>query len=132
MFTFLIISNVENISACVHKAFSAIGTPEVKGGWLFVEGEGGMNDGWIAFEPMGSVEYDFEIDELDEINRRVENPLFYLIEGRNGVVSFSNRFIQEFDPLGKVLIDNDHGMIEDLIDVKRRIKSGEDWLHSSS
>jgi hypothetical protein len=133
MFTFLIISDADSISASAYQAFSAIGNPEENTrGRLVVESANGMKDGWIAFQPIENIQYDYETEELEEIKTLISNPSFYLIEGRNGVVNFSNVFIQNFSPSGKVLIDNDHGMIADLAEVKGKIQSGEDWLYLSS
>ena len=130
VFSFLIISDFDRIYAGVYQAFCAIGTPkEELGGRLLVESVSGMKDGWIAFQPIENIQYDYEIDELEAIKKRIANPSFYLIEGRNGAVDFCNKFIQEFYPSGKVLIDNDHGMIAGLEEVKEKIKLGEDWLH---
>lgn len=133
MFSFLIISNIDNISESIYQVFSEIGSPRKEiGGRFIVEGNGGMKDGWIAFQPIENIQYDYDVDELEEIKSRISNPSFYLIEGRNGTVDFSDIFIQKFSPSGEVLIDNDHGMIADLVKVKGRIESREDWLHLSS
>jgi hypothetical protein len=133
MFRFLLISDINNISTSVYQAFSALGVPEkqMEDG-LFVESESGMEKGWIAFQPIKDAQYDYEINELEEIKNRISNPSFYLIEGRNGVINFSNDFIKNFVPSGRVFIDNDHGMIADLVEVKGKIEAGEDWLHLSS
>jgi hypothetical protein len=133
MFSFLIISNIENLSDNVYQVFSQIGAAKKESeGRLIVESSAGMKDGWIAFQPIENIQYDYEIDELEKIKNQINNPSFYLIEGRNGIVDFSNNFIQKFNPLGNVLIDNDHGMIVKLVEIKRKIELKEDWLCSSS
>lgn len=133
MFSFLIISNIENLSDNVYQVFSQIGAAKKESeGRLIVESSAGMKDGWIAFQPIENIQYDYEIDELEKIKNQIKNPSFYLIEGRNGIVDFSNKFIQKFNPLGNVLIDNDHGMIVELVEIKRKIELKEDWLRSSS
>ncbi len=133
MFSFLIISNIENLSDNVYQVFSQIGAAKKESeGRLIVESSAGMKDGWIAFQPIENIQYDYEIDELEKIKNQIKNPSFYLIEGRNGIVDFSNNFIQKFNPLGNVLIDNDHGMIVKLVEIKRKIELKEDWLCSSS
>ena len=130
MFSFIVISDADRLYASVYKVFCAVGTPEeVLDGRLQVESATGMKDGWIAFQPIKDIQYDYEADELEEIKKKISDPSFYLIEGRNGVVNLCNKFIQEFNPSGKVLIDNDHGMITSLEEVKGKIKLGEDWLH---
>jgi len=133
MFSFIVISDLDNIFDRVFQAFSQIGSPRREaGGRLIVESSEGMKDGWIAFQPIESIQYDYEVDELKKIKHTISNPSFYLIEGRNGVVNFSNNFIQKLNPSGIILIDNDHGVIADLLEVKEKIKSGKDWLHLSS
>lgn len=133
MFSFLIISDIDSIDDSVHQVFSAMGSPRREMGRRFVvESTGGMKDGWIAFQPIENIQHDYEVDELEDIKSRIGNPSFYLIEGRDGEVSFSNNFINNLHPPGQVLIDNDHGVIDDLAAVKEKIESGEDWLHLSS
>jgi hypothetical protein len=133
MFTFLIISSIADIPSSVYQAFSLIGTPRKEvGARLIVESMSGMRDGWIAFQPIDDVQHDYEIEELDKIKKTIENPSFYLIEGRNGSINFADEFIKKFSSSGKILIDNDHGLIVDLMLVKRNIELGKDWLHLSS
>jgi len=133
MFTFLIISNITDISSSVYLAFSSIGTPRKEaGGRFIVESMSGMQDGWIAFQPIEDAQYDYEKEELDEIIRALGSPSFYLIEGRNGTINFANEFIKKFSSPGKILIDNDHGMVVDLMRVKQDVELGKDWLYLSS
>jgi len=132
MFTFLIISGDQNIAADVHQVFSTLGVPKQEpGGRFVVESASGMKDGWIAFQPIIDIQHDYDANELVEIGKKIKNPSFFLIEGRNGTVNFSNKFILGFNPVGKVMIDNDHGIIAELLDIKEKIRSGEDWLHLS-
>ncbi|MBI3101906.1 MAG: hypothetical protein HYY98_10190 [Burkholderiales bacterium] len=133
MFSFIIISNLDSISNEVLSAISEIGKIRKEaGGRLIVESSEGMKNGWLAFQSIKDAQCDYESDELEKIKQIINNPSFYLIEGRNGAVNFSNTFIQKLSTPDRVLIDNDHGMIADLIKVKEKIKLGEDWLHSSS
>ena len=133
MFAFIIISNIVDISSKVNLAFSSFGSPkEEDGGRLIVESINGMQDGWIAFQPIGDAQYDYEKDELYEIKKVIKNPSFYLIEGRDGIENFSNEFIKNFNCQGEVLIDNDHGKISDLMTIKNYIELGKDWLHLKS
>lgn len=130
MFTFIIMANSVDISSNVNLAFSSLGSPkEEDGGRLIIEGINGMQDGWIAFQPIVDAQYDYDKDELYEIKKIVKNPSFYLIGGRDGIENFSNEFIKNFDCQGEVLIDNDHGMISDLMTIKNYIELGKDWLH---
>jgi len=129
MFTFILISNAGNIFSTVHQTFSEIGSPKNEaGGRIFVETSNGMKDGWIAFQPIENIQYDYESKEIEYINNLIKNPSYYLIEGRNGNINTSNIFIKKISPLGETLIDNDHGMIVDLAEVKRHVESEKDWL----
>lgn len=133
MFTFLVISDFDRIADNVYQVFAAIGTPRNEiNGRLLVESPEGMDGGWIAFQPIEDVQYDYELDELEAIKSRIKNPSFFLIEGRDGEGNFSAAFIQKFFPPGIVLIDNDHGLIADLAEIKEKVESGADWLHLSS
>jgi hypothetical protein len=133
VFNFLIISNAREIPTSVYRALSSIGSPrEETGGRFIVENIDGMKNGWIAFQPIEDVQFDYEMEEIEKIREIIENPSFYLIEGRNGEINFANHFIEKFNHPGKILIDNDHGLIADLNQIKRKIKLGKDWLHSSS
>jgi len=133
MFSFLIISDGVDISSNVYQAFSLIGSPRKEtGGRFVVESIGGMRDGWIAFQPIEDGQHDYEMEELDEIKKTVKNPSFYLIEGRNGVINFANEFIKKFSYSGNILIDNDHGLIADLTQIKINAELKKDWLYLSS
>jgi len=133
MFTFLIISDFDRIADSAYQAFSEIGAPRRESDKRFVvESPNGMEGGWIAFQPIDNAQYDYEMDELKEIKSRIKNPSFFLVEGRDGEKKFSTIFIQKFSPPDKVLIDNDHGLIADLMEIKKKTESGADWLHLSS
>lgn len=133
MFTFLIISDFDRIADNVYQVFTAIGSPRNEtNGRIVVESPRGMEGGWIAFQPIENVQYDYEVDELEAIKSRIKNPSFFLIEGRDGEGKFSAAFIQKFCSPGTVLIDNDHGVIADLVDIKEKVESGMDWLHLPS
>jgi len=133
MFNFLIISDTSDTPSSVYRAFSSIGIPRKEAeGRFIVESTGGMKDGWIAFQPIEDAQHDYETEELEAIRKTVKNPSFYLIEGRNGKVNFADEFIKKFTHSGKILIDNDHGLIADLVQVKKSIESGKNWLYSSS
>ena len=133
MFTFLIISDFDRIAENVYQVFTEIGTPRYEtNGRLLIESSTGMEGGWIAFQPIENIQDDYEMDELAAIKGRIRNPSFFLIEGRDGEDKFSTAFIRKFCPPGRVLIDNDHGVIADLVEIKERIESGTNWLYLSS
>jgi hypothetical protein len=133
MFTFLLISGAQNIAADIYKALSAIGVPQKKpDGRFFIENPHGMEHGWIASRPLIDIQNDYEEDELVEIKKEIENPSFFMIEGRNAIINYSNEFILRFNSDGKTMIDNDHGIIVELSYIKEKIRAGEDWLYLES
>lgn len=82
MFTFLIISDFDRITDSVYQAFAAIGTPRSEPDKRFVvESSTGMEGGWIAFQPIEDVQYDYGMDELEEIKSRIKNPSFFWSKG---------------------------------------------------
>jgi hypothetical protein len=133
MFTFLLIAGAQNIAADIHKALSSIGVPEEgPDGRFFVENPHGMKHGWIASQPLIDIKCDYEEDELVEIKKEIENPSFFLIEGRDSVINYSNQFILGLNSDGKTMIDTDCGVIVELSYIKEKIRSGEDWLYLES
>jgi len=66
------------------------------------------------------------------LKERVSDPCFILVEGRDGGMGFSTKFALGLSDPETVLLDNDHGIIEDAKKIKKRILSGLEWLNASS
>ncbi|MEJ5153015.1 hypothetical protein [Comamonas sp. MYb396] len=133
MFSFLIVSNDINFSNCIFQVFCTMGAPKLEvDGRIFLEADQGMKHGWIACQRIENINDDYEEEELIEINKLVPNASFYLVEGRNEKMIFSNELIMKINPLCKVLVDNDHGLIADISVIKNRIKNNQDWLYSTN
>jgi hypothetical protein len=91
----------------------------------------GMQDCCIAIQQVESAEADFDAMELDLVKEFIVDPCFFLIEGRDGVVNFSDKFVLGLDCGENLLIDNDHGLIESVKGVQGRIHGGANWLDVS-
>lgn len=130
MFSFLIISGNSSIFYLVRSALSKIGqvSPEADGRIVARD----ENGDWIAFQPILNISDDYEEGEMGAVLKMIENPSFYLIEGRWSESRLENKLLIELNDCGSVAIDNDHGAILSLHDVKERIDSGVEWLRSSS
>lgn len=60
----------------------------------------------------------------------ISNPCFFLVEGRDGGIKFSNSFVMAIEEPENFLLDNDHGLIESVQSVREKVISGIEWLHS--
>jgi hypothetical protein len=130
MFTFLLIGSLSrrhDFRAFIDK----LGVIQRELGERYmVHAPAGMQDGWIAIQQVTNVEMDFDAKELNQVKEFIADPCFFLIEGRDGIVNFSDRFILGLD-CEELLIDNDHGLIESVKGVQGRIRSGANWLEAS-
>jgi len=91
-----------------------------------------MRDGWIAIQPVDIEMGCYRKDEIDRLKERVSDPCFILVEGRDGGMEFSTKFVLGLSDPETVLLDNDHGIIEDAKKIKERILYGLEWLSASS
>jgi hypothetical protein len=128
MFTFLLIGSLSqrhDLRAIVDK----LGVVRHERGDRYIaHAPAGMQDGWIAIQQVENAEADFDVEELALVKEFIADPCFFVIEGRDGVVNFSDKFILGLDCGEDLLIDNDHGLIENVKGVQRRIQSGVNWL----
>lgn len=92
---------------------------------LVIEG----NWGWFAFNLETNLEDEINDAELTTFRHFINNPSYIQLEFSS--VCAVNVAISKFTPRGLILVDNDHGMICSLEEVKRRIESYEDWLSIS-
>lgn len=130
MFTFILISNASK-QPDIEKLIDRLGEMRREaGGRYLAHGYGGMQDGWIAIQSATAIEHDYDKDELEKIREAISNPCFFLVEGRDGGIKFSNSFVMAIDEPENFLLDNDHGLIENARSVREKIISGAEWLHS--
>lgn len=130
MFSFVIISNNPDIADFIKDSFLSIGE-------LYFESDDRIvvrdkNDDWIAFQPILDPSDDYELDELEAIREKIHNPKFYLMEGRVSEFKIENRFFAALKIFDNTIVDNDHGAILNLQEIKDRIELGMEWLKSRS
>ena len=131
MFTFLLIGSLSKRHD-IRTFIDKLGVLRHERGERYIaHAPAGMQDGWIAIQQVADAEADFDAEELDLVKQSIADPCFFLIEGRNGEVNFSDRFILGLDCGGELLVDNDHGLIENVKGVQGRIRSGTNWLDAS-
>ncbi|WP_421694503.1 hypothetical protein [Aestuariivirga sp.] len=88
---------------------------------LVVEGEWG----WFAIDVDAELEADFSESERDQITRVVPEPIFAQMPYSN---SFSANLAVELMPTtAETLIDNDHGMLLRINEVREMIHAGKEW-----
>ncbi|WP_321788082.1 MULTISPECIES: hypothetical protein [Paraburkholderia] len=130
MFTFIVIADPIGVSN-VREWMTHLGETKIENGErLLVEGERGMADGWIAIQVVPEIEFDYEVDELARIKSKIHDPKFILVEGRNEKKCFSNEFILSLPDDQLILVDNDHGVVDSVAMIQKKIRSGEDWFYS--
>jgi hypothetical protein len=92
---------------------------------LVIEG----NWGWFAFNLEADLEDEIGEAEVTTIRQSINNPSYVQLEFSSACAV--NIAISKFIPRGLILVDNDHGMLWSLEEVKRRIETNEDWLSIS-
>jgi hypothetical protein len=101
-------------------------------GRYLVEGNGGMDDGWIAISHRDSIAEDYDERELQLIKKNIQDPKFFLVEGRDTKTAFANNLVLGLGGSMNVFVDNDHGRIASIDSIGHLISTGVDWLHTSS
>jgi hypothetical protein len=128
LFTFILIGN-QSLQLSIRLLLERLGITKAEhNGRYIAYGSEGMENGWIAVQPLCGAEEDFDSNELDWIREIVEDPLFVLVEGRDGEVCYSNRFVLGLDHPETFVIDNDHGLIARADRIQNMIRGGESWL----
>jgi hypothetical protein len=92
---------------------------------LVVEGDWG----WFALDVDQSLRNDFDDTELAKVRQLIREPIFgELSYSDNRVVDLSIKLLPLADD---VLVDNDHGVVLPVGEIRRRIKSGREWQVAS-
>jgi hypothetical protein len=88
---------------------------------LVVEGDWG----WFALDCDQSLRADFDDEELAMLGRLIREPIFGQLSYRpNHAADMAIKLL----PLGdSVLVDNDHGLVLPVGEVRQRIQSGCEW-----
>jgi hypothetical protein len=93
---------------------------------MIVEGDWG----WFAFAIDEPPIDDFEASELHEVKSRISRPSFSLLEFRN--TASAEIAILGLPSGREIVIDNDHGLIVPIEEIRRRIREGSEWQMVSS
>jgi hypothetical protein len=90
VFTFLLIGSVTR-ELDIHLFVENLGVTRRERGDRYVAfGLTGMRDGWIAIEKMENGSKSFDPIELKYVKKIIRDPCFYLVEGRNGLMKYSD------------------------------------------
>lgn len=128
MFTFLLIASASKRLE-IYSLLSGLGVVRRESGQrCLAHAAEGMQDGWLAMQPLDGAEMDYDELEIERVTSLIEDPCFFLVEGRDGKDNFSNRFVLGLEEPETLLIDNDHGLIERASRIQQRINAGENWL----
>ena len=94
---------------------------------LTIDGTGQeASRGFFTFIPDASVGLAFSDQQLTLIRQVLPDPHFTILRFRR--TADAEAAITALDPSGPVLIDNDHGLLLSLDEVKHRIAMGEEWI----
>jgi hypothetical protein len=92
---------------------------------LVIEGD----CGWFAFNLGEPPLADFDEAELARITAKITRPCFAQLEYSNGTAA--NFAITLFPGGGSTLVDNDHGLIAPIEEIRKRIDEGSEWQTAS-
>jgi hypothetical protein len=87
-------------------------------------------DRWLAARRCDALRDEYDELEMDIILPSFPDPSFVVVEGR-GFKLLNQMFLAADDALD-VLVDNDHGLICPVAEVKRRIMDGRIWIYEAS
>ena len=131
MFTFILIGS-QSRQIDIHTLVEQLGsTQNEKGDRYVVYDPAGMENGWIAVQPLCDAEKDFDSSELNRVREFLKDPCFILVEGRDGEIRYSDRFVLALDYPETFVIDNDHGLIERADKIQKMIRAGKSWINAS-
>lgn len=84
--------------------------------------------GWFAFDADQKVGSEFEEADIEKFRAAIATPFFLLLE--YSTTDAAERAISSL-PSDDFLIDNDHGLVLPVAEVRRRIQSRENWQTAS-
>lgn len=87
-------------------------------------------DHWIAARRCDALRDEYDELEMDIILSLFPDPSFVVVEGR-GLKLLNQVFLAADDTLD-VLVDNDHGLICPVAEIRRRITEGRIWIYEPS
>jgi hypothetical protein len=81
--------------------------------------------GWFAFEIDQALAKDFDDEGLMKVRSLIDNPSFTQLLYSSAEAA--DLAVSLLPSIGTILIDNDHGLIAELEEIKRRIREGSEW-----
>jgi hypothetical protein len=87
-------------------------------------------DHWLAARRCDALRNEYDELEMDLILPLFPDPSFVVVEGR-GLKLLNQMFLAAEDSLD-VLVDNDHGLICPIAEIKRRIADDRIWIYEPS
>jgi hypothetical protein len=82
---------------------------------------------WLAARRCDEIQSEYDEAEMEIIRPAYPEPSFVVVEGRG--LKLANRMFLEVDDDLDFLIDNDHGLICPVAEIKRRISEGRSWFY---
>lgn len=86
--------------------------------------------GYFRIIPDQKIQFDLEPDALKTIKHIIVDPYFALIEYSN--INSLNEAMCNYPARGIVLVDNDHGLITTIEDIRERIIMEREWIFASN
>lgn len=125
MYTFIIIfnsaENIEYVNLFPENMKSFVRKED--DGRLILENK---ND-WIAINEVPYLLNDYDEKELEFIRSQgFVKPVFLLVEGKGE--DFVNYFVTNINNSLNLLIDNDHGVVRSIKEIKSLIETGYNWI----
>ncbi len=131
MYSFILMLNVKNKPPNAGCLLTPVASNVVDegNGWFRIEGEGGIEDGWMAIINQDTIADYYKAKQFDWIRERLGKPTFYLVQSRDRKTNFANDFILKLNESTPALVDNDNGYIGDIAALRKMICSGIDWRY---
>ena len=131
MFTFIMISD-DDLTADIERCFRQIGEIEYNTEGFMVTHLNDETNGWIGYLSSLNIVDDYDSNEMAQLKKLIPSPKFFLIEGSDRRVKFSDLFLMNFHSSSLVLIDNDHGIITGIEWYKHRALAKKNWLYTGN
>lgn len=87
-------------------------------------------DHWLAARRCDPIGAEYDDGEMDAILSVFPEPCFVVVEGRGPALA--SQALLGVDGSLRFLVDNDHGLICPIGEIKRRIGAGRDWMYETS
>jgi hypothetical protein len=85
---------------------------------------------WLGARRCDAIGEEYDDAEMDVIRPFFSKPSFVVVEGRG--LGLVNRMFLGVDDGLSFLVDNDHGLICPVAEIKRRVNEGRSWIYETS